>query len=86
VFPRPDFGSGEHPLFIVNVHSYNLVMPGGHRIAPSFFHKMIRSKTIFWDNETRLFKIPGDYICRTAEGETKGNSIAVDLDFIVTEM
>ena len=48
--------------------------------------KIIKSKTVFWDNELRLFKIPGDYICRTTEGVTKGSSIAVDLDFTVTEM
>lgn len=48
--------------------------------------KMIKSKTVFWDNELRLFKIPGDYIYRTAEGVTKGNSIAVDLDFTLTKM
>ena len=48
--------------------------------------KMIKSKTIFWDNETGQFRIPGDYTCRTAEGITHGHAIAVDLDFDVTEM
>ncbi len=58
----------------------------GGRIVSIKPWKMIKSKTIYWDNETGLFKIPGNYIFRTAEGITKGRSIAVDLDFTVTEM
>jgi len=46
--------------------------------------KLIKSRSIIWDNKEKVFKIPGEYIALTPKGITKGRGIKVDLDFVVS--
>ncbi len=48
--------------------------------------KKIFSETIIWDDDARVFKIPGRYEAHTPKGRAKGRGITVDLDFHVDKI
>ena len=43
--------------------------------------RLIESKSIIWDNEQKLFDIPGEYIIVTSREKAKGKGIKVGIDF-----
>ena len=48
--------------------------------------KKIAASTIIWDDEARVFKIPGKYQAQTPKGRASGRGITVDLDFRVEKL
>lgn len=48
--------------------------------------KLIMSRSVIWDNEEKVFKIPGEYIALTSTGRARGKGIKVDLDFVVNSL
>jgi hypothetical protein len=48
--------------------------------------KKIAAATIIWDDEARLFKIPGKYQAQTPQGRASGRGITVDLNFRVEKL
>jgi hypothetical protein len=48
--------------------------------------KKIAASMIIWDDEARLFKIPGKYQAQTPQGRASGRGITVDLDFRVEKL
>jgi hypothetical protein len=48
--------------------------------------KKIAASTIIWDDEARLFTIPGKYRAQTPGGQASGRGITVDLDFRVEKL
>jgi hypothetical protein len=48
--------------------------------------KKIAASTIIWDDEARVFKIPGKYQVQTPQGRASGRGITVDLDFRVEKL
>jgi len=48
--------------------------------------KKIAASTIIWDDEARVFKIPGKYQAQTPQGRASGRGITVDLDFRVEKL
>ncbi len=43
--------------------------------------KLIKSRTVKWNNKENVFEIAGKYIARTKDNTMKGRNIKVDLDF-----
>ncbi|NIO17189.1 MAG: hypothetical protein GTN70_09355 [Deltaproteobacteria bacterium] len=46
--------------------------------------KKITSNRIIWDAREKVFKIPGRYLAKSPEGNSRGKGIRVDLDFTVS--
>ncbi len=46
--------------------------------------KLIKSRSVIWDNEENVFRIPGIYIATTPRGTARGKGIKVDFDFAVS--
>ena len=48
--------------------------------------KLIKSRTVKWNNKENVFEISGEYIAHTKGSLRKGTNIKVDLDFNVTDL
>jgi hypothetical protein len=46
--------------------------------------KLIRSRSVIWNNKEKVFEIAEKYIAVTPKGMTSGKRIKVDLDFVIT--
>jgi hypothetical protein len=44
----------------------------------------LMSDRIIWDSQSKVFKIPGQYVSLTEKGKSSGKSAKVDLDFTVS--
>lgn len=48
--------------------------------------EIISSRYVYWNNKEQVFKIPGNYIHQTKDGQKRGKAVVVDLDFNVSAM
>jgi hypothetical protein len=48
--------------------------------------RVIKSRSVKWNDDQKVFEIAGTYVAETREGISNGNMITIDLDFQISQL